>query len=73
MIQWLGDIPNRIISHSSVGPPDSFAPPERLEKTAGRNGVYDYTIDPGWFTIDRAGRRNHGIITGAKFAKVQSD
>jgi hypothetical protein len=48
---------------------DSFAPPERLEKTPGTIGLYDFTIDTGHYAIDRSGHGNHGIIMGAKYAK----
>ncbi len=47
---------------------DSFSPPERLEKTPGTIGLYDFTIDYGRYAIDRSGHGNHGIIIGAKYA-----
>ncbi len=43
--------------------------PERLEKTPGTIGLYDFTIDTGRYAIDRSGHGNHGIIIGAKYAK----
>jgi tetratricopeptide (TPR) repeat protein len=52
---------------------DSFAPPERLEKTPGTIGLYDFTIDTGRYAIDRSGHGNHGIIVGAKYARAESD
>jgi hypothetical protein len=48
---------------------DSFPRPERLEKTPGTIGLYDFTIDDGRYAIDRSGHGNHGIIIGAKYAK----
>jgi hypothetical protein len=48
---------------------DSFPRPERLEKTPGTIGLYDFTIDTGRYAIDRSGHGNHGIIIGAKYAK----
>ena len=48
---------------------NSFSPPDRLEKTPGTIGLYDFTIDSGRYVIDRSGHGNHGIIIGAKFAK----
>jgi hypothetical protein len=47
---------------------DSFSPPERLDKTPGTIGLYDFTIDTGRYAIDRSGHGNHGIIIGAKYA-----
>jgi predicted negative regulator of RcsB-dependent stress response len=52
---------------------DSFSPPERLEKTPGTIGLYDFTIDTGRYAIDRSGHGNHGIIIGAKFAWAEND
>lgn len=52
---------------------DSFSPPERLEKTPGTIGLYDFTIDTDRYAIDRSGHGNHGIIVGAEFAKAESD
>jgi Concanavalin A-like lectin/glucanases superfamily len=56
------------ISHS-IEYTDSFPRPERLEKTPGTIGLYDFTIDDGRYAIDRSGHGNHGIIIGAKYAK----
>jgi hypothetical protein len=56
----------------SVEYTDPFSPPERLTKTPGTIGLYDFTIDTGLYAIDRSGHGNHGIIIGAKYAKVDS-
>jgi serine/threonine protein kinase/tetratricopeptide (TPR) repeat protein len=60
------------ISHSAEYT-DSFSPPERLDKTPGTIGLYDFTIDTDRYAIDRSGHGNHGIIIGAKFAKGEND
>jgi hypothetical protein len=52
---------------------DSFSPPERLEKTPGTIGLYDFTIDTGHYAIDRSGHGNHGIIMGAEYARADHD
>jgi hypothetical protein len=52
---------------------DSFSPQERLEKTPGTIGLYDFTIDTGRYAIDRSGHGNHGIIVGAKYARAESN
>jgi hypothetical protein len=51
---------------------DSFASPERLEKTPDTIGLYDFTIDTGRYAVDRSGHGNHGIIVGAKFVPAAS-
>jgi hypothetical protein len=52
---------------------DSFSPPERLQKTPGTIGLYDFTIDTGRYAIDRSGQGNHGIIMGGRYAKSKED
>jgi hypothetical protein len=52
---------------------DSFPRPERLEKTPGTIGLYDFTIDTGRYAIDRSGHGNHGIIIGANYAKSEEE
>jgi hypothetical protein len=50
---------------------ESFAAPQRLEKTPGTIGLYDFTIHTGRYAIDRSGHGNHGIIIGAKFVNAR--
>jgi hypothetical protein len=52
---------------------DSFSPPERLEKTSGTIGLYDFTVDTGQYVYDRSGHGNHGIIIGAKYVTAAGD
>jgi WD40 repeat protein len=49
----------------------SFTAEERLEKTPGTIGLYDFTIDTGRYAVDRSGHGNHGIIVGATFANFE--
>jgi serine/threonine protein kinase/tetratricopeptide (TPR) repeat protein len=52
---------------------DSFPRPERLDKTPGTIGLYDFTIDTGRYAFDRSGHGNHGIVIGAKYVKEDHD